>query len=69
MNTDPCDRNCKDRISKIEDDGKIINCHSTCERYAEFRKIKDAEYIQRAFEMQKENMTNESMYRMKRIRK
>ena len=67
MPVSPC-QNCQKRVQKVEN-GKIINCHSTCERYAEFRKIKDAEYIQRAFEMQKENMTNESIRRMKRIRK
>ena len=67
MSISPC-QNCRERVQKVEN-GRIINCHSTCESYAEFRKIKDAEYIQRAFEMQKENMTNESMYRMKRIKR
>lgn len=67
MTTGPCDRNCKDRVSKIEDDGRIINCHTDCESYIRYRKEKEEEYARRAFVGQKCGMISESIERMKRI--
>lgn len=42
--TSPC-KNCKDR-TVTHQEGQVMTCHSTCERYAEY--VKEREVIRKA---------------------
>lgn len=56
--TPPC-RGCPDRVPDP-------NCHTTCERYLEYRAVMEERYKERALKVQVADVRSESYHRIQR---
>ena len=69
MQSAPCQK-CPDRYVFVSKDGNAVSCHSSCEKYSEYRQrlYRDAgkRFVAYAHEIQQENYRRESVGRAKR---